>query len=52
MSFHAVVPPPRTILKGVRKLPPATVRRFAPDGTARDRRYWSPSYERKPATGS
>ena len=26
MSFHAVVPPPRTILNGVRKLPPATLR--------------------------
>ena len=26
MSFHAVVPAPRTILQGVRKLPPATVR--------------------------
>ena len=51
MSFHAVVPSPRTILEGVRKLPPATIRRLAPDGTARDRRYWSPSYERKPGDG-
>jgi asparagine synthase (glutamine-hydrolysing) len=25
MSFHAVVPPPHTILQGVRKLPPATI---------------------------
>lgn len=48
MTFHAVVPPPRTILKGVRKLPPATVRRFAPDGSYRDRVYWAPPYERKP----
>jgi len=48
MSFHAVVPPPRTILKGVRKLPPATTRRLAPDGTAHDRRYWSPNYQRQP----
>lgn len=46
MSFHAVVPPPRTILNGVRKLPPATVRRIAPDGTTTDRTYWSPDYER------
>jgi len=46
MTFHAVVPPPRTILKGVRKLPPATVRRFAPDGSHRDRVYWAPPYER------
>ena len=26
MTFHSVVPAPRTILAGVRKLPPATVR--------------------------
>ncbi|MBZ0161611.1 MAG: N-acetylglutaminylglutamine amidotransferase [Notoacmeibacter sp.] len=48
MTFHAVVPAPRTIIKGIAKLPPATVRRFAADGTARDRKYWSPAYERRP----
>ncbi len=48
MSFHAVVPPPRTILKDVRKLPAATIRCIAPDGTMRERRYWSPRYERNP----
>lgn len=47
MSFHAVVPPPRTILKGVRKLPPATVRRYTPDGTFTERVYWRPPYERR-----
>lgn len=47
MTFHAVVPPPRTILKGVRKLPPATVRIIEPDGESRDRIYWSPPYERR-----
>ncbi len=47
MSFHAVVPPPRTILAGVRKLPPATVRVYEPDGTSRDRRYWSTDYSRR-----
>ncbi|MDH4095635.1 MAG: asparagine synthase (glutamine-hydrolyzing), partial [Betaproteobacteria bacterium] len=46
LSFHAVVPPPRTILKGVRKLAPATVRCYEPDGTARERVYWSLSFER------
>jgi asparagine synthase (glutamine-hydrolysing) len=51
MSFHAVVPPPRTILKGVRKLPPATIRRLTPNGSAQDRRYWTPNYERKPGEG-
>ena len=33
MSFHAVVPAPRTIYRGVRKLPPATVRVIQPDGS-------------------
>ncbi|OCW56927.1 N-acetylglutaminylglutamine amidotransferase [Hoeflea olei] len=47
MSFHAVVPPPRTILKGVRKLPPATTRRIKADGTTSDRLYWQPSYLRR-----
>ena len=30
MSFHSVVPAPRTMYKGVRKLPPATVRVIQP----------------------
>ncbi|HEY5880286.1 MAG TPA: N-acetylglutaminylglutamine amidotransferase [Nakamurella sp.] len=47
LSFHAVVPPPYTILNGVRKLPPATVRVVEPDGTSTDRHYWSPSHERQ-----
>jgi asparagine synthase (glutamine-hydrolysing) len=45
LSFHAVVPPPYTLLKGVRKLPPATVRVIESDGRARDRTYWSLSFE-------
>jgi asparagine synthase (glutamine-hydrolysing) len=45
MSFHAVVPPPRTILNGVRKLPPATVRTIHPDGRTEDRCYWRLSFE-------
>ncbi|MFN0263148.1 N-acetylglutaminylglutamine amidotransferase [Tepidamorphus sp. 3E244] len=47
MSFHAVVPPPRTILEGVRKLPPATIRRYEADGSTRERKYWQPPYERR-----
>jgi len=47
MTFHAVVPPPRTILQGVRKLPPATVRVIDPGAPARDTVYWSPAYERR-----
>jgi asparagine synthase (glutamine-hydrolysing) len=41
MSWHAVVPSPRTILKGVRKLPPATLLTIEPDGTRREETYWS-----------
>lgn len=40
-SFHAVVPAPWTILKGVRKLPPATLLRIEPDGTRTERRFWT-----------
>ncbi len=48
LTFHSVVPAPRTILAGVRKLPPATVRTVEPDGRSRDRVYWEPSYTRHP----
>lgn len=48
LSFHAVVPPPRTILNGVRKLPPATIRVIEPDGRKADTVYWNPRYERNP----
>jgi asparagine synthase (glutamine-hydrolysing) len=40
MHFHAVVPAPHTILAGVRKLPPATIRTVEPDGRQQDRCYW------------
>ena len=50
MSFHAVVPPPRTILNGVRKLPPATIRVIEADGTSREKVYWDPPFDRDPAT--
>jgi asparagine synthase (glutamine-hydrolysing) len=48
MSWHAVVPPPRTILNGVRKLPPATIRTVEPDGRTSDVVYWTPRFERTP----
>ncbi len=48
MTFHSVVPAPRTILNGVKKLPPATVRVVEPDGTIADRLYWSPDFTRDP----
>ena len=46
LSFHSVVPPPRTILRGVSKLAPATLLTIEPDGTRSERRYWSPRFER------
>jgi asparagine synthase (glutamine-hydrolysing) len=45
MSYHAVVPAPYTILKGVRKLPPATVRMIEADGRSRDHRFWNLRFE-------
>ncbi len=42
MTFHSVVPSPRTILNGIEKLPPATVRTVNPDGSS----------HRLPSTGS
>ena len=51
MTFHSVVPPPRTILAGIEKLPPATVRTIRPDGTTEDHRYWSPDFTHAMAMG-
>ena len=50
MSFHSVVPAPRTVLSGVRKLPPATIRVVERDGSSREQVYWSPSFDRDPET--
>ncbi len=49
MSFHAVVPPPYTILKGVRKLAPATVRVIEPSGDYTDRTFWQLDFARDAA---
>ncbi|MEV0901034.1 N-acetylglutaminylglutamine amidotransferase [Actinoplanes sp. NPDC049802] len=46
MTFHSVVPAPRTILSGIRKLPPATVRVIRADGTSTERVYWEASFTR------
>ncbi|MFF3849034.1 N-acetylglutaminylglutamine amidotransferase [Streptomyces sp. NPDC002328] len=48
LSWHATVAAPRTVLNGVRKLPPATVRTIEPDGAHHDHRYWQPDYTRRP----
>ncbi len=47
LTWHAVVPAPHTVLQGVRKLPPATVRTVEPDGTSREHRYWAPDHVRR-----
>jgi asparagine synthase (glutamine-hydrolysing) len=46
MTFHAVVPPPHTILRGVRKLPPATSMRLDAAGHQDATQYWEPKFER------
>jgi asparagine synthase (glutamine-hydrolysing) len=40
MSWHAVVPAPITIIKGVRKLPAATICIIEPDGRRREEVFW------------
>jgi asparagine synthase (glutamine-hydrolysing) len=51
MTFHSVVPPPRTIFTSVRKLPPATVRTLRRDGTTEDLTYWRPRFTRHLSPG-
>ncbi|MGZ3146336.1 N-acetylglutaminylglutamine amidotransferase [Lentzea chajnantorensis] len=48
LTWHSIVPAPRTVLRGVRKLPPATIRVFERGQQPRDRVYWQPSYTRRP----
>jgi asparagine synthase (glutamine-hydrolysing) len=48
LTFHSVVPAPHTMLTGVRKLPPATVRVIDPDGISKDSLYWSAPFTRQP----
>jgi len=47
MTFHAVVPPPFTMVRGIRKLPPATIAIIEPDGTRNDHIYWAPTFQRE-----
>ncbi|OUM42688.1 N-acetylglutaminylglutamine amidotransferase [Arthrobacter sedimenti] len=47
LSWHSIIPAPRTILRGIQKLPAATIRTIRPDGTWQDREYWCPSYTRQ-----
>jgi asparagine synthase (glutamine-hydrolysing) len=47
LSFHSVVPAPRTILRGVRRLEPGTVLTIGADGTREQRRWWELSHRRR-----
>jgi asparagine synthase (glutamine-hydrolysing) len=49
LTFHSVVPAPRTLLNGVRRVEPATLVRVARDGDIHEKRYWQPRYVRDPA---
>lgn len=44
LNFHAVVPAPRTILNGVRKLPPATWMSIDADGRSEQHCWWRLEY--------
>ncbi|MDH5612677.1 MAG: N-acetylglutaminylglutamine amidotransferase [Gammaproteobacteria bacterium] len=45
-TLHAVVPAPRTILKGIRKVKPAHYMVFKDDGSVTEKRYWTLSAKR------
>ncbi len=47
LTFHSVVPPPLTILRGVAKVPPATLVAIEPDGRRITTTYWSPDFTRR-----
>ena len=47
LSFHSVVPAPYTILRGVRKLPPASTMQIDADGSTRLENYWQPDFSRQ-----
>ena len=47
LSFHSVVPPPRTILRGITKVPPASLVAIEPDGRRTTTTYWEPDFTRR-----
>jgi asparagine synthase (glutamine-hydrolysing) len=48
LTFHSVVPAPATILRGVRKIPPASLVAIEPDGRRTTKCYWTPDFTRHP----
>jgi asparagine synthase (glutamine-hydrolysing) len=47
LSWHSVVPPPRTILKGVQKLAPAHTLLIESDGSTDQERFWRADFCRQ-----
>ena len=47
LTFHSVVPPPRTILRGVSKVPPASLVAIEPGGRNTTTTYWAPDFTRR-----
>ena len=47
LTFHSVVPPPLTILRGVTKVPPASLVALEPDGRRTTTTYWTPDFTRR-----
>jgi asparagine synthase (glutamine-hydrolysing) len=47
MTFHSVVPAPLTILRGVRKVPPASLVAIEADGKRTTTTYWTPDFTRR-----
>ncbi|MEJ8566065.1 N-acetylglutaminylglutamine amidotransferase [Elongatibacter sediminis] len=52
LSFHSVVPAPNTVLRAIRKLPPATRMRIDAEGRRHEEIYWTPSFRRDPDDGA
>jgi asparagine synthase (glutamine-hydrolysing) len=46
LAFHSVVPAPLTILRGVTKIPPASLVAIEPDGRRTTKTYWTPDFTR------
>ncbi|CAN5491931.1 N-acetylglutaminylglutamine amidotransferase [soil metagenome] len=46
LSFHSVVPPPLTILRGVTKVRPGSLVAIEPDGRRTETIYWAPDFSR------
>lgn len=46
MSLHGIIPPPRSIFREIKKLPPASCMEFDSNGRIREWSYWDVEYKR------